>query len=58
MSRRTLYFDFGEKGVKFDGKCLMVFRLPEHPIYQISMGYRLTKGYRLGESTFGEPSPN
>ena len=52
MSRRTLYFDFGEKGVKFDGKCLMVFRLPEYPIYQIRMGYRLTKGYRLGERHF------
>ena len=51
-NRRTLYFDFGEKGVKFDGKCLMVFQLPEYPIYQISMGYRLTIGYRLGEKHF------
>ena len=40
-NRRTLYFDFGEKGVKFDGKCLMVFQLPEYPIFQISIGHRL-----------------
>ena len=40
-NRRTLYFDFGEKGVKFDGKCLMVFQLPDYPIYQISMGHQL-----------------
>ncbi len=40
-NRRTLYFDFGEKGVKFDGKCLMVFQLPEYPILQISIGHRL-----------------
>ncbi len=51
-NRSTLYFDFGEKGVKFDGKCLMVFQLPEYPIYQMSMGYRLTIGYRLGEKRF------
>ena len=40
-NRFTLYFDFGEKGVKFDGKCLMVFQLPEYPILQISIGHRL-----------------
>ena len=40
-NRRNLYFDFGEKGVKFDGKCLMVFQLPEYPIFQISIGHRL-----------------
>ena len=40
-NRRLLFFDFGEKGVKFDGKCLMVFQLPDYPIYQISMGYRI-----------------
>ena len=40
-NRHTLYFDFGEKGVKFDGKCLMVFQLPEYPIFQISVGHRL-----------------
>ena len=40
-NQRTLYFDFGEKGVKFDGKCLMVFQLPEYPIFQISIGHRL-----------------
>ena len=40
-NRRTLYFDFGEKGVKFEGKCLMVFQLPEYPIFQISIGHRL-----------------
>ena len=51
-NRSTLYFDFGEKGVKFDGKCLMVFQLPDYPINQISMGYRITKGYRLGEKRF------
>ena len=51
-NRSTLYFDFGEKGVKFDGKCLMVFQLPDYPILQISMGYRVTKGYRLGEKHF------
>ena len=39
--RHTLYFDFGEKGVKFDGKCLMVFRLPDYPIDQISLGHQL-----------------
>ena len=38
-NRRTLSFDFGEKGVKFDGKCLMVFQLPEYPIFQISIGH-------------------
>ena len=41
VNQRTLYFDFGEKGVKFDGKCLMVFQLPEYPIFQISIGHRL-----------------
>ena len=51
-SRSTPYFNFGEKGVKFDGKCLMVFQLPEYRIYQISMGYRDTMGYRLGEKHF------
>ena len=40
-NRRTLSFDFGEKGVKFDGKCLMVFQLPEYPIFQIRIGHRL-----------------
>ena len=40
-NRRNLYFDFGERGVKFDGKCLMVFPLPEYPIFQISIGHRL-----------------
>ena len=40
-SRRLLFFDFGEKGVKFDGKCLMVFHLPDYAIYHISMGYRI-----------------
>ena len=40
-NRRTLSFDFGERGVKFDGKCLMVFQLPEYPIFQISVGHRL-----------------
>ena len=40
-NRRTLYFDFGEKGVKFDGKCLMVFQLPEYLTDQIRTGHRL-----------------
>ena len=40
-NRRTLYFDFGEKGVKFDGKCLMVFQLPEYPTYQVVVGHRI-----------------
>ena len=52
-NRRNLYFDFGEKGVKFDGKCLMVFQLPEYPIFQISIGHRLG-----GQNHFWEPSPN
>ena len=43
-NRRTLHFDFGEKGVKFDGKCLMVFQLPEYPIFQISIGHWLGGG--------------
>ena len=43
-NQRTLYFDFGEKGVKFDGKCLMVFQLPEYPIFQISIGHWLGGG--------------
>ena len=43
-NRRTLSFDFGEKGVKFDGKCLMVFQLPEYPIFQISIGHWLGGG--------------
>ena len=51
-NRRTLYFDFGEKGVKFDGKCLMVFRLPDYPIYQINMGHQLGgKNYFWGSLT-------
>ena len=51
-NRRTLYFDFGENGVKFDGKCLMVFRLPDYPIYQISMGHQLGgKNYFWGNLT-------
>ncbi len=50
--RSILYFEFGEKGVKFDGKCLMVFRLPDYPIYQISMGHRLGgKNYFWGNIT-------
>ena len=40
-NRRTVYFDFGENGVKFDGKCLMVFQLPEYPTYQISVGHQI-----------------
>ena len=40
-NRRTLHFDFGEKGVKFDGKCLMVFQLPEYPTYQVGVGHRI-----------------
>ncbi len=40
-NRRTVYFDFGEKGVKFDGKCLMVFQLPEYPTDQISVGHQI-----------------
>ena len=44
-NQHTLYFEFGEKGVKFDGKCLMVFQLPEYPIFQISMGHRLGGRY-------------
>ena len=40
-NRRTLYFDFGENGVKFDGKCLMVFQLPEYPTYQVGVGHRI-----------------
>ena len=43
-NQRTLSFDFGEKGVKFDGKCLMVFQLPEYPIFQISIGHWLGGG--------------
>ncbi len=51
-NRRTLYFDFGEKGVRFDGKCLMVFRLPDYPIDQISMGHQLGgKNYFWGTLT-------
>ena len=46
------YFDFGEKGVKFDGKCLMVFRLPDYPINQISVGHQLGgKNYFWGNIT-------
>ena len=44
-NRRTLSFDFGEKGVKFDGKCLMVFQLPEYPIFHISIGHWLGGQY-------------
>ncbi len=44
-NRRTLSFDFGERGVKFDGKCLMVFPLPEYPIFQISIGHWLGGQY-------------
>ena len=40
-NRRTLYFDFGEKGVKFDGKCLMVLQLPEYPTYHVGVGHRI-----------------
>ena len=43
--RYTTYFDFVEKGVKFDGKCLMVFQLPEYPIFQISIGHRIGGQY-------------
>ena len=43
--RYITYFDFVEKGVKFDGKCLMVFQLPEYPIFQISIGHRLGGQY-------------
>ena len=51
-NRRTLYFDFGEKGVKFDGKCLMVFQLPDYPIDQISIGHQLGgKNYFWGTLT-------
>ena len=51
-NRRTLYFDFGEKGVKFDGKCLMVFQLPEYPTYQISTEHQLGgKNYFWGNTT-------
>ena len=51
--RRSIsYFDFGEKGVKFDGKCLMVFRLPDYPIDQISLGHQLGgKNYFWGNIT-------
>ena len=50
-NRRTLRFDFGEKGVKFDGKCLMVFQLPEYPIYQISVGYHGGQDHFWGNIT-------
>ena len=52
-NRRTLSFDFGEKGVKFDGKCLMVFQLPDYPTHRISVGYQLD-----GQNHFWETSPN
>ena len=50
--RSISYFEFGENGVKFDGKCLMVFRLPDYSIYQIGMGHRLGgKNYFWGTFT-------
>ncbi len=51
--RRNLYFDFGEKGVTFDGKCLMVFRLPEYPIIWIRVGHRAGKEYTFWKNDIG-----